>query len=339
MRYLNFSTSACALSALLLLFGCGGDGDECRVESNDDGSANILCADGSTTTIPRSADGTPPDTCKLFEDGDQRFVRCGTVDYPIGSTTPLCPSGYFEGDLEITVDMAEGASALERFELSGCTKLRGTLTFRHDQSDDSGGDEAPPALIAVPESLQKLTEIVGGLNFQYVHIGGDAVLPNLVKVSSVTGDYGEGIDGMMSLFSADAPFPALKYASRIGLYNYRGTSVSFPELVGQDPEDDSEGGRELFEVSLDFFVGEEPAGVSLPKLVEGDFYVYAQNLQRVDLPNYVRGRVGIQVVRSGAVFNIKAANDELNGDVWVEDGVDFSAWENLWPAVEWGFTD
>ena len=329
-----------AVALASLAYAACGDGEECRVESMTDGGAQIVCDDGSTTTIPRPASGTPPETCRLFDEGGQRFIRCGEVDYPIGTTSLLCSSGYYAGDLYLPARNVDQASALAHFEQSGCERLDGRLVLGEEPW---GGEmpESPHVVSEIPASVLNLREISGGIYMIQVDLPSAVTFPVLELLGlSSRGEGGDGDGGdSYALYGSEVSglrelaFPALVRASMVSSEFKDLESLEMPALMNDSDSDDP---------PLWFNVG----GGRLKRLVLSsvryvDFTAEsgmedAPEFSYVDLSSLMVGSVYFQLDAGATLLQSgeTAMEGDLGGQVQFEGGDDSGPWSELWPSVE-----
>ena len=113
--------------------GCGDDGKSCTVRTNDDGSATIVCDDGSEATVPAGTDGTSctvreqSDGTKVIEcdDGTSVTVTDGTDGSagPGGDDAQLGAAGLTLEVQEVGVDADRHPYAVVRFTSANGTGL------------------------------------------------------------------------------------------------------------------------------------------------------------------------------------------------------------------------
>ena len=337
MRFGAYATLSLGLVGSALVFSACGDGEECRVMQLVDGGAEILCDDGTTSTIPRPADGAPPETCELFDVGTRRYVRCGAEEYPIGSSTVLCPTGYFPEDIYLPARTASQIDALERFELTECPRLGGALVFGINAD---AGERAPEGdlfvVSEIPESVLNLEEILGGIQMNFVEMPEVVTFPNLVR-SGLPKDGldefygGPGIAATYARGLRELYFPSLVFSGTFRAEIDDLEVLEAPKLIG-DP-------HAFYEP-----VFMEIAASGLKRLVlssvEGgsiDVITGARGpamLRDVDLSSLRTGDVAFYLDR-GATLRIRedGASVDLSGGVWVDSSEDVSSWEALWPNV------
>lgn len=328
MKY-QILTSSFALGATFALLGCG-DGDECRVVSNDDGSATILCTDGSTTEIPRPASGKPPETCAIVDIGNDRFVRCGDIDYPIGSTSPLCASGYFEGDIFLSADASNG---VDEFILSGCKKLRGALLIDGGQPGDDPRGFDSPGTIEIPEALLALEEISGNLSFENFIGGPSQSFANLVMIAP-PGSNSE-YRGLLSFYNSTMDgallFPNLASVSTVEFGMMGSTVVELPAVKdGIDAYGSSDEPSDVLILLYNSGVHtlRLPSVERLQVASEGDI------LREFTVPKLQAGYLAFGITED-AVLNLPPTlREDVYGTIFLFADRNTSAWNAILPNVE-----
>lgn len=335
-------------TAMFAFAGCG-DGEECSVTSLADGSAEIVCADGTRTTIPRPASGTPPDTCKLIDKDGDRFVRCGAVEYPIGSTTPLCPTGWYDGDVAYPSMTPLEEAGFQAFEASQCVNIRGSVTIggiRPGPSDSNGDVGEIVPLVGIPASLLALESIAGSLRFSGAEFAAPVVFPSLKSIRPSSNDwwYGSGVEFSMVKGVSEFDFPELLSAGGIRIYSSgRGEGggtgeelpplqrISAPKLVGS--------GSTETRFSLSAY-GAYAQHLALPALTaaEIDMGAWQFTVDYLDVRSLVEGQVWFSLDQD-STFLIPSAVPEgypgVEGTINLRSGagVDPSSILAVWPNV------
>ena len=132
MRCLRGVPIGLALGLVLALLGCKEDGGSqessgCKVMDNTDGSATVICADGSSATISNGADGedgAPGVGCSVIDLGDgSKQIACGDGSTSLvydGAAGPSCRVTD-NGDSTKTITCQDGTFATVHDGDAGCT--------------------------------------------------------------------------------------------------------------------------------------------------------------------------------------------------------------------------
>lgn len=189
-----------------LAVGCS-DGHPCELSQDADGSALIVCPDGSNAVVLPGQDGDDlAEPCEVQDIDEQPWIVCGDISAPLPTGANRCPRGYL-GDIVYPAMSGRDKLSLELFERLGCTAVNGNLHL-------SGTWEL------IPASLRRVTSVSG--NFGIGELSGT---PTTLDLSALT-YVGDRLEVSYSDQIESISIPSLQHAGELTIYgNSRLTSV------------------------------------------------------------------------------------------------------------------